>query len=241
MYQILKHNRISFFLVMALVGLFAVFAGFAQTFIIPLTAGSFKAPSIIYIHGSFAFAWISLFVVQTFLIHFKNYRLHIILGTAGIFIALGVAISMLPAGRFAAERDFNKGFGETAISSIVGIATTAFIFFSLVSAGVIYRKKAEIHKRFMLLATIVILWPAWFRFRHYFPSVPRPDIWFGVVLADSLIIVAWLRDKIIRGRIHPVLLYAGLFIITENVFEIIMFDTKPWRIMAQHIYDLTSF
>jgi len=49
----------------------------------------------------------------------------------------------------------------------------------------------------------------------------------AVVLEDSFIIVALICDKIVRERIHPVLLYAGLVIITEIVFEVITFDTIP--------------
>ena len=90
----------------------------------------------------------------------------------------------------------------------------------------------------MLLATIVVLWPAWFRFRHYFPSVPRPDTWFALVMADSLIIVAWVWDKLRNGKIHPVLKYVGLFIILEQSFEVVAFDTPLWRDIAKWIYNI---
>ena len=89
----------------------------------------------------------------------------------------------------------------------------------------------------MLLATIVVLWPAWFRFRHYFPSVPRPDIWFAFVLADSLIIFAWIWDKIKNGNIHPVLKWVGLFIILEQSFEVVAFDSLMWRTIGKLIYN----
>jgi len=86
------------------------------------------------------------------------------------------------------------------------------------------------------LATIVVLWPAWFRFRHYFPSVPRADIWFAIVLADSLIVFSWLWDRIKNGRVDPVLKYAGLFIILEHIFEVLAFGSVAWRHIAKWIY-----
>ena len=67
-----RRSRASFFLIMGLIGLLAVITGFAKTFIIPVTAGSFEAPFAIYLHGTFAFSWIILFMTQTFLIHFKK-------------------------------------------------------------------------------------------------------------------------------------------------------------------------
>jgi uncharacterized membrane protein len=78
-----KTSRSSFFLVMSLVWLFAVLVRFAKTFIIPVAAGSFKAPFSIHLHGAFAFGWVILFVIQTSLIRFKNYRLHMSLGIFG--------------------------------------------------------------------------------------------------------------------------------------------------------------
>jgi hypothetical protein len=230
----------SFFLVIGLVGVFAVLTGFAKTFILPVSAGNFKAPPVIYIHGAFAFGWIILFVTQTFLIHFNNYRIHMTLGIVGIFIALGVALTMIPAGLYAVEKELKQGLGDTAISGIVGTCISALMFFSIVLAGIIYRNKPETHKRLMLLATILVLWPAWFRFRHYFPSIPRPDIWFAVVLADSLIVISWIRDKLVNGRIHPVLGYIGTIIMAEHIFEVIMFDSNSWRVVAKHIYGLIS-
>lgn len=92
----------------------------------------------------------------------------------------------------------------------------------------------------MLLATLVVLWPAWFRFRHYFPSVPRPDIWFAVVLADSLIVISCIWDKSINGKVHPVFKFVGVFIILEHIFEVIYFDSPIWRSVAKFIYTSLS-
>ena len=225
---------------MGWIGLFAVLIGFAKTFIMPVSAGSFKAPFVIYLHGTFAFSWIILYLTQTNLIHFKSYRIHMALGYLGIFLALGVAITMLPAGVYQVERDLKEGLGETVISGILGTCTTAIIFLTLVFAGIINRNNSERHKRFMLLAIIVVLWPAWFRFRNYFPSVSRPDIWFAVILSDSFIVIAWIRDKLVNGKVHPVLGYFGFLIILENIFEVLLFDSNSWRSISRIVYDCLS-
>ena len=226
----------SFFIVIAIVGLFAVLIGFAKTFIIPTVQGSFKAPLIVHIHGAFAFAWILLFLIQTTLIHYRKYRTHQFLGILGVFIAAGVMVTMIPVGKFVVERDRNQGLGEFSYSSLLGVITSGLLFFILVLCGILKRNDSATHKRLMLLATIVVLWPAWFRFRHYFPTVPRPDIWFALVLADSLILIAWIWDKLRNGKIHPVLLYVGLFIILEQSFEVIAFDSPVWRDIAKWLY-----
>ncbi len=223
-----------------MVGLFAVLIGFAKTFIIPVSKGSFSAPSVVYIHGAFAFSWILLFIIQTSLINLKKYSTHILIGTFGILVAFGTAFTMLPVGMYAANKELKQGLGETAISGILGICTSATLFLSLVIAAILNRKNAATHKRLMLLATIVVLWPAWFRFRHYFPSVPRPDIWFAIVLSDSLIVISCIWDKMVNGRVHPVFKYVGLFIILEHTFEVYFFDSPNWRVVSKYIFDFLS-
>jgi uncharacterized membrane protein YiaA len=231
-------NRPSFFLIIGLIGVFAVLAGFSRTFIIPVAAGTFKAPFTIHLHAALAFSWVILFVIQSFLVRINKYRMHMTLGVVGVFIALGTAITMIPVGMFSVEKELRQGSGETAISTIIGVCTSAIIFISLVLAGVVNRKNTQAHKRLMLLATLELLWVAWFRFRHFFPSVPRPDFWFGVVLADSLIVIACIWDKLANGKVHPVLGYIGALLIAEDIFEVIMFDSPTWRGVAKMIYGL---
>ncbi|HZH95810.1 MAG TPA: hypothetical protein VEY06_08000 [Flavisolibacter sp.] len=233
----INKKKNSFYLLIGLIGLAAVVVGFFTTYIRPSFNGGFTAPLIVHIHGAFAFGWVVLFLVQAIAVKFRNLGLHKRLGYVGLFIALGIVATMLPTGLFQVTRDLSKGLGDTAVSQIVGIVTTALMFAILVGAGFVFRKKPKIHKRLLLLATIVLLWPAWFRFRHYFPLVPRPDIWFGVVLADSLILLSWVADKLSYGKIHPVLFYGGLVIMAEHAFEVLTFDSDPWRLVAKNIYE----
>lgn len=234
-----KRNRKSkFFLILGIIGLFAVLAGFLKPFILPVTNGNFKAPLIIYVHGLFAAIWVILFVIQSTLIQTNKLKVHKELGYLGLAIALGAAITIIPVSLYQVKRELDLGLDQTAVSGIVGAVTTAIMFLSLVAAAVILRFKAPAHKRLMALATIVLLWPAWFRFRHLFPSVPNPEIWFAVVLADSFIILAIFWDLIINKKVHWVFLYVGPVIILEHTVEVILFDSKPWRQIANFLYYL---
>ena len=118
----------------------AVLIGFGRTFFLPVAKGTFHAPLSIYIHGGFAFAWVLLFLLQTILIRNRQMSVHRRIGFVGFFIALGAAVTMVPAGLYQIERDLAKGLGDTAVSSIVGIITSAVVFLGLVMAGIIYRK-----------------------------------------------------------------------------------------------------
>ncbi len=236
----INNHRTKFFLTIGVIGLFAVLTGFSTTFIIPLGKGTFKAPVIIYVHGALAFSWICLFITQSFLIQNSNFTQHRLLGFLGAVIATGITITLIPVGLYQVQKDLGHGLGQTAISSIVGTITSAIIFISLVIAGILKRHEPFTHKRLMLLATILLLWPAWFRFRHIFPYVPNPEIWFAIVLADSLIIISLIWDKITNGKVNPTLLYTGLFIIIEHTVEAYMFDTALWSELANRIYGILT-
>lgn len=232
-----KPNRSPFYVIMGMIALFAVIGGFATTFILPVSQGTFKAPFVVYLHGALALSWVLLFLFQSVVLHYYPFKIHRSVGKLGLFIAIAAAISLVPVGKYQVDKDLANGLGETAKSAILGIFTSSIIFLSLVFAGIYYRKKPQIHKRLLLLATLFFIWPAWFRFRHYFPSVPRPDFWFGVVLSDLFIIAAMVREKIAFNRIHPALLFTGSFIIFENIIEVMLFDTYYWRIISIKILE----
>ncbi|XVJ65977.1 MAG: hypothetical protein HEQ40_07390 [Lacibacter sp.] len=231
-------SKTNFFVLMAIVAITAILVGFLKTFIIPILTGAKTWPWVIYLHAGFAFGWVTLFLLQSILIKSKKHKVHFILGRWAVFIALGAAITIVPAALYQCERELKEGLGQTAISAILGACSSAFIFLLLVVFAITYRKKPQVHKRLMLLATIVLIWPAWFRWRHYFPSVQRPDIWFAVVLADSLIVIAFIWDWAKNKSIHPALLYPGLFFIAEQCMEVILFDSNGWRMLANAIYNL---
>jgi uncharacterized membrane protein YozB (DUF420 family) len=225
-----------FFPAMALVTLFAVLVGFGRTYGLPVARGTFDGPVSMHIHGVFTLAWVMLFVGQIGLVRTRRIRQHRKLGRFGLPIAGGVLITMIPAGVFMATREAASGLGATGISTLLGVFTSGALFVALVTAGIIARRNREAHSRWMLLATLVLLWPAWYRFRHWFPGVPHPEFWFALVLPYIWIAVAAVRDRLTRGAVHPVLAIGGGAVVLEQTLEAILFDSAPWRTTAHVLY-----
>ena len=229
--QPLSKNRDNYFFVASLFALAVVVTGFFTTFIVPSFQRTFDAPLVVYLHGGFLFLWSLVFITQTLLIR-KRFKLHRLLGFSSLMLVLCVVLSTMATGVYAMKRDLAAGQGELATSSLVGTFTTPLIYAILVAAGTLYRRKPEIHKRLMLLAMIAILWPAFFRFRHYFPSVPSPELIFGFLIPNSMILLAITWEKITIKTISPVYFIAGLGLFLENFAEYYFFDSSPWRIVA---------
>ena len=225
-------TRSRFFVYFALVALAAAMVGFFTTFTRPVWRGEFHGPVLAYFHGAFVMAWLLLFLSQALHVQIGRTARHRLLGWIGLAVVPGVVLTTMAMGIFAMRRDLAAGEGEIATSILVGSFTTPLIFAGLFACAVAWRRRPDFHKRAMFLATAVILWPAFFRFRHYFPTVPRPDIWFAFVLAQLPILAAMLHDRLTLGRVHIVYRTLGVAAIAEAATETLLFDGPAWRVLA---------
>jgi len=228
----------TFYLAMAMVAIAAVAIGFSTTYFIPIAVGTFAGPPVAHVHGLLFMAWIGLLLLQPMLVRHGRSGLHRKLGWIAVPLAVAMAVSGLGVGTYAVGRDLAAGGGDPVFSQLPGVVAAMAFFVVYVSIALAVRRKPDWHKRMILLATIAILWPAWFRFRHLLPFVPRPDILLGVVVPDSLIVVAMLRDRLKFGRVHPAYLIFGSLLIAEHVGEILFYDTPSWRAAAMSIYQM---
>jgi uncharacterized membrane protein YozB (DUF420 family) len=229
-----------FYVFMGITAAVAAVAGFSTTYLLPVAGAQFDGPWIAHVHGLLFFAWVGLAVVQPLLVRRGGSRMHRRVGYAALPLALAMAASGVGVGIYAVSRDLDAGLGDFAYSSLPGVLFAMTIFLGLVAAAVVLRKKPDWHKRLMLLATIAVLWPAWFRFRHFMPWVPQPEILLAVVLADSLIAVAMLRDKLKFGQVHPAYWLFGVGLIAEHLAEAMLFDSLAWRSFAQAAYSVLT-
>jgi hypothetical protein len=224
-----------FYLGFALVGLVVASLGFGITYTLPLVRRTFSAPWFVHLHGASAFGWIVLLIVQSQLVRARRAPLHKRMGWVGLPLALLVWLSGITTAFWAAQRDISEQ-GSAATSSLAGTVTGLTLYLLLVIAGVAARHRPDWHKRLIMLATIQVLWPAFFRLRHLAPAVPHPDVSFALILAYSPILVAAIRDHWRYGKIHPVWLFLGPALVIEQSLEFAFFDQGPLRSFGRWIY-----
>jgi hypothetical protein len=138
-----------------------------------------------------------------------------------------VIVSGVLVGLFATRRDLAAGAGTFALGQLVNILIEMLLFGSLVAAAIELRRDSESHKRLLLLATISVIGPAWLRFRHIFPSVGNPFIVFSPI-ADSVLVIAVVRDLIVYKRVHPAYIWAGGTMVAVHMAELFASESQIW-------------
>ena len=102
------------------------------------------------------------------------------------------------------------------------------VFATLVGAGLYLRRTPAAHKRLMLLATMAVLTAAIARLPYVLPLGPLA--FFG--LTDLLVVAAMVYDWRTRGRVHPALLWGGVFLIASQPLRLAISGTDTWLALA---------
>lgn len=229
----------TFYLAFALMAVAAVAIGFSTTYFIPGPRGTLNIPWIVHFHGWTAMAWVLLLVAQVLLVRSGRSRLHRQVGKAALPLAFAIWASGIVTGVWATRRDLPE-VGAAAYGNTSGTALSLTVFLLLVISAVAMRRRPDWHKRLMLLATVVVLWPAFFRFRHILPAMPRPDILLALLLANSPILVAAIRDKLRFGQVHPAWKWIGTGVFIEQILEFLAFETGLNRAPGAWLYGLLT-
>ena len=202
--------------------------GFSTTFFLPLIRGTSAESPVTYVHGAILFGWLLFFIAQVSLIRVRSVSVHRRLGWLGA--ALGVAV--IGSG-FAVS--FNKALGapgeDAVLSEFVGNLISFVIFGSLVAAAVVLRRDSASHKRLLLLATIFILGPAWFRFSYLFPSVENRVVFLALSYAPLLVAIA--HDVLTHKRVHPVYVWFGCLFVAWDTTILLASQSAAWLRVAR--------
>lgn len=104
------------------------------------------------------------------------------------------------------------------------------VFGILIGSAFYFRRRADIHKRLMLLATIGILPAAVARLPFDFILRGGPLAFFG--LTDLLIIPCLAYDVISRGRPHRATVLAASLIVLSQPLRLMVGGTNAWLVFA---------
>ena len=213
---------------MALAALLTVVAGFAPTYFLKSHFGGPALSPLVHAHGALFTAWMVLFLVQSLLVAMKRTDLHRRLGVAGGLLAVGMPLVGAAVAIDAARRGVTPPGGPPPLVFLAIPLGDVVAFSTLVATGLAFRRRSEIHKRLMLLATIGLLTPAIARLP--FILTAGPLAYFG--LTDVFVAVCLVYDRLTLGRISRAFLWGGLFLVASQALRLVIAFTPAWLAFA---------
>lgn len=225
-------NRFYFSIALALALLLTL--GFTRTFYARPLFDLPPLPSLMLVHGVVFTAWFLLFIAQTRLIATHNVKAHRTLGAIGaVLAALIIVIGTITA----FESTLNprpRIFGMTSPQAAVIPLVDILLFTAFVGAALALRKRAALHKRFMVLAMISILGPAVGRLvglaglRDYYVLMQSG---IPALFVTWCLINDWRRHHLV----HPVFVCGGALIVVSWPLRIMLGQSEAWAPVAAWI------
>jgi hypothetical protein len=217
-------RRRRFYTGIALAIAVTVFAGFAPTYYLRPWFQSTPLGGLVHLHGVVFSAWVLLFAVQSTLISAGRVRLHRRLGVGGavlaaLLVAVGTATAIAGARRAA---------GPPGVPPLMFLAVPFFdmvVFTGLAGAGLWYRRRADVHKRLMALATIALLAAPIARLPFGARMVGIPGVF---ALSDLFIVACIAYDLATLRRVHPATVWGGLAIVISQPLRLAISGTGLW-------------
>lgn len=224
-----RYERL-FYTAMAAALVITVFTGFSRTYYLRPIFHPEPLLPLLFVHGFIFTLWIALLLTQTTLIATKRTRTHMRLGIAGgllalLMIAIGTVTALVRAKSFEPP----PGFSSPLVFLTIPLGDL-LIFGILVGSAFYFRRRLEIHKRLMLLATIAILPAAVARLPFAFIQQYGPLAFFG--LSDLFIVPCLLYDISTRGRLHRATVLGGALIVLSHPLRLIVGTTHAWLVFA---------
>ena len=158
-------GRSPFFVAMAALLLVFLAVGFARTFFlrsyfgtVDPASGTPSLPWHVYLHGSVMTAWFVVLFAQTSLVAARRTDLHRVLGVAGaVLAALIVVVDLWTVFKGVPRNVLAGATYEERRINVFGNLATLLPFAVCVATGVARRREPDVHKRFMLVASIAVI------------------------------------------------------------------------------------
>jgi uncharacterized membrane protein YozB (DUF420 family) len=227
-----------FYIGMALVAAATALAGFGPALVDPASRLE-PLTWAVGLHGVVFSAWLVLFLAQTLLISNGRIAVHRRLGYAGAILA----VLMVVSGYFTTIEMVRRGHdlsgdligdnGDPMMLMVFQLGDLA-VFGVLVAAAVLFRRRSDVHKRLMLLATVGGLMPA--ALSHIIGhSTFLRGLHPAIILIPyiAFLFAGAVHDRLSRGRIHAVSLWVALAVfVFSNLRAMAIGPSDAWREFA---------
>ena len=218
-----------FYFTMSLLFAVIVIWGFSRAVDENLLHPAIPRPLILWFHAAVFSLWIVFFIFQSVLVRTRNVKWHRFFGRFGAglgaaMVPLGTATAIV-MGRFDRYQLHQPGAESFLIIPFFAMAAfgTPFIL------AIAWRKKPELHRRLLFIATCSLLDAPLDRFDFLF------DHNLSFLCLDLVIGLGVVRDLLINRRIHRVYLIAlPTLIVLQGLVTLIWRSEASWWVRIAH-------
>lgn len=220
-----------FYLAMSLWMAVIIVVGFWPTYFGPLLAGTLDLRPILEIHAVIFTGWMVLLVAQASLAYTRRLGWHRKLGR----LVAGYAALMVVVALVATFAEFSARIAAGEIRSahrfLLIPLVDLLLFGGFLAAAIVYRNKPQIHKRLIIVATVVLLGPAVGRmtFLTSFPQI--------IAIMFSPLLLGMAFDVATRRRVHAVYVI-GLIVYLASFARIPLRESEAWIGFSKWAYGL---
>jgi hypothetical protein len=219
-----------------------IFAGFIPDSLDHFTGQHVAYAWIVHVHAVSYLAWLALLTTQMSLIRSDRVALHRRLGVLGLVMIPWMAIvgpwAFLVMGHL--ELGTPDGDAPFLILPVLSVVSFAII----ATAGLALRANAAVHKRLMLIGTIVLSDAGFSRwigpflgpfmakmFGPGFITFHAPHFVGAALLMGSILVY----DGVTRRRLNPVVLAAVVLAVGIQVATTVIYGLPAWKPVATHL------
>lgn len=228
-------QRSRFYIAVALIAAAIVFLGFARTFFFNAFFAHGYLGTLRIVHGTVFSLWLVLLLVQTTLVARNRTDIHRRLGVFGFVLASLMIILGLMVAFNAAKYGFH---GAGLPPPLIFVAVPFFdivVFAILIAAAFYYRRKPEIHKRLIIVATISILPPALARFCLLSPVLMKTLPFSAFIAAYLILLGCILYDYSKTKTLQRAWLWGGLLFFLSFPLRMLVASTTAWQSFARWV------
>jgi uncharacterized membrane protein YozB (DUF420 family) len=221
-----------YFVAVALAMIVVAVAGFAPAIVDPSQRLAPLTP-LVAAHGILVLCWLLLFLFQAVLIRSRHVAFHRRMGiVAPVLLTVLVPLSYVVTVQMV-HRGFDLsgdqgGKTDPLFGSIFNFATL-IEFLVLAGIALAYRRRREIHKRFMLFANITLMGAPITHFLGYFGLLSAFTVLGGLAL---LFLSALAGDYFRGGRVHPLTAVLAILSFLFLPVQAIVGDSGAWHHFA---------
>jgi hypothetical protein len=220
-----------FYFTMSLLIAGVVVWGFRNTVNPNLIHASPPRPLLLWIHGAAFSSWVLFYIFQSALVRTHNVKVHRFFGWFGTALAatmvvLGIVIAVVMA-RF----DWYT-LHEPGTDVFLSVPWGDMVEFApCVALAILWRKKPELHRRLLFIATCVLLDAAFGRNNYLFDH----NLFYFCV--DAVILLGVVRDLLVNRSVNVVYRVALPALIVCQSLQIYLFRGAPawWHTLTSRI------